>query len=318
MDPMKFFHFMIFASITVAVLFYESELKTTIASAGGQFAVGVSERTFVRQSAIWGSRTLAATIWYPAKGDVAAQAIIDAPPADGHFPLVVYSHGGCGGSPKAIAPVALSIVSNGFVFVQFPHPGSTTDDCTSGGERYTRALLERPADIVQVVNELERLNNDSSWRLRGIVETGLVGIIGHSQGGQTALMMPATDRRVKATMSLSPSVAHPDSPPSVWEAIRAVRVPVMILHGDRDTTWRSEGPLKAYESLPSDTPRAYLEIAGMGHTPSTSADVGLIVRYATALFQRYLKGDEHAAAILDPSAAPSNVSFRGSLGPVQY
>jgi pimeloyl-ACP methyl ester carboxylesterase len=304
---------MIRASITVVIL-YCLHVSSATALAATQYAVGISQRTFVRQSTVWGPRTLAATIWYPAIGAPdASRAAADALPAEGRFPLVIYSHGGCGGAAKAIEPVALPIAGSGFVFVQFPHPGSTADDCVSGGERYTRALLDRPDDIVHVVNELERLNDEISWPLHGRVETSLVGIIGHSQGGQTALMMPARDPRVRAALSLSPSVAHPDSPPALWEAIRAARAPVLIVHGERDASWTSEGPLKAYDSLPSGTPKAYLEVGGMGHTPSSSGDVALIVRYATALFQRYLKGDEGAAAILAPSAAPANVSFKGSL-----
>jgi dienelactone hydrolase len=282
------------------------------------FAVGLTERSFVRQSSTWGSRTLASTIWYPAAGEhaTAPQAMLDARPAQGgRFPVVIYSHGGCGGSPKSIAPVAVAVASSGFVFVQFPHPGSTADDCASSGDRYTRALLERPDDIVFVTNELRRLNDDPSWPLHGIIDGERVGIIGHSQGGQTALMMPARDQRVKATLSISPSVAHPDAPPALWEAIKAAHVPVMIMHGERDATWTSEGPLKAYESLPPDTPRAYLEISGMGHTPSTSVEVALMVRYATALFRRYLKEDRGAAEALAPSAAPANESYRTSRFP---
>jgi predicted dienelactone hydrolase len=302
------------ASIVIALLCYVLQI-TALTSEDAEFAVGISQQTFVRRSATWGSRTLAATIWYPAAGKAgppSQRAITDAPPRQGRFPLVVYSHGGCGGSAKAIEPVALSIASSGFVFLQFPHPGSTADDCVSGGERYTQALLERPDDIVHVVNELERLNDDILWHLHDIVETSRIGIIGHSQGGQTALMMPARDPRVRAVLSLSPSVAHPDSPPALWQAISSARVPVMIVHGKLDTQWTSEGPLKAYDSIPSDTPRAYLELNGMGHTPSTPDDVALIIRYARALFQLYLRGDEAASELLDPSSAPPNVSFKSS------
>jgi predicted dienelactone hydrolase len=298
----------------VALFCYVLQI-TAIGPEAAEFAVGVSQQVFVRQSATWGPRTLAATIWYPAAGAAGAlsqRAVTDAPPRHGPFPLVVYSHGGCGGSAKAIEPVALPIASSGFVFLQFPHPGSTTDDCASSGERYTQALLERPDDIVHIVNELERLNDDLSWYLHGIVKTSRIGIIGHSQGGQTALMMPARDPRVQAVLSLSPSVAHPDSPPALWQAIRSARVPVMIVHGKLDTLWTSEGALRAYESMPSDTPRAYLEVNGMGHTPSSPNDVALIVRYATALFQRYLRGDEAAGTLLDHSSAPPTVSFKSS------
>ena len=139
--------------------------------------------------------------------------------------------------------------------------------------------------------------------------------MGHSQGGQTALMMSARDSRVKAVLSISPSVAHPDTPAAAWQAIASARVPVMIIHGTRDAVWTSEGPLKAYESLPPALPRAYLEIAGMGHTPATSDEVAVVLRYATAFFRVYVQGDRAAGAALAPGAAPPNVSMRSARFP---
>jgi predicted dienelactone hydrolase len=222
----------------------------------------------------------------------------------------VYSHGGCGGSPKAIEPIATSLARDGFVFVQFPHPGSTADDCVSGGSEYAKALMERPDDIIFVLDELLQLDKNPAWLLQRIVNTEMVGIIGHSQGGQTALMMPARDRRVRAILAVSPSVAHPDSPPGLWTAIGCARVPVMIIHGERDTEWTAEGPLKAFDALPPDTARAYLEIAGMGHTPRAPSEVALIQQYARALFELYIKADARARSVLDPAAAPDGVRVR--------
>jgi len=276
------------------------------------FAIGVTKLTIVRQSSTWGPRVLAATVWYPAapRADLAARPVDDAPHARGrHCPVIVYSHGGCGGAPEAIAPLAEPLAAGGFVFVQFPHPGSTADDCVSNGPSYGRALLERPDDIVYVVNELQRLNENRASPFHATLDTNRVGIIGHSQGGQTALMMPARDPRVKATLSLSPSVAHPDSPPQVWDAIRTLQVPVMVVHGDRDATWTNEGPLKAFAALPADTPRAYLEVRGMGHTPRSAEELALILRYASALFGWYLSGDKSARSILE-SPTPPNVSYQ--------
>jgi dienelactone hydrolase len=229
--------------------------------------------------------------------------------------VIVYSHGGCGGSPQAIAPIAISIARAGFVFVQFPHPGSTTDDCAADGERYVQGLLERPHDIVSVLDELGKLSSDASWRLHGVVNSHRAGIIGHSQGGQTALMMPAMDSRVKAMLSISPSVAHQDTPAAVWEAISMARVPAMIMHGTNDGAWTSDGPLKAYESLADELPHAYLEITGMGHTPTAPAEVAIVLRYATAFFRFYVQGDRAAGAALVPGAAPPSVSMRSSRFP---
>jgi pimeloyl-ACP methyl ester carboxylesterase len=229
--------------------------------------------------------------------------------------VIVYSHGGCGGSPQAIDPIATAIARTGFVFVQFPHPGSTADDCVSEGERYARGLLERPDDIVYVLDALGQLNDGIAWRLHGVVDSHRVGIIGHSQGGQTALMMSSRDSRVKATLSLSPSVAHPDTPAAVWQAITMAHAPAMIMHGTRDAIWTSDGPLRAYNSLPSDVPRAYLEIDGMGHTPSTADDVKTVLHYAIAFFRYFVRGDSSARGALVPTATPANVSFRSSRFP---
>jgi hypothetical protein len=46
-----------------------------------------------------------------------------------------------------------------------------------------------------------------------------------------------------------------------------------------------------------------------------SDEVALVVRYATAVFRRYLKGDIAAAEALAPSGAPANVSFTSSRFP---
>jgi len=306
--------------VTVALcavgLMAQDALATRVSAArGSRFGVGVTQRTFVRPSASWGARTLDATIWYPAAHAAAAAVVDNASPAPGRFHLIVYSHGGCGGRPQAIAPLAAKVVGEGFVFVQFPHPGSTTDDCAANGERYTRALLERPDDIVYLLDQLARLDRDPAWSLRGHIDVSRIGIIGHSQGGQTALMMPAIDARVRATLSISPSVAHPDVPPAEWQAIARARVPVMIMHGADDSEWTSEGPRKAYDSLPAKTPRAYLEIAGMGHTPRAQDQVALVVGYAVALFRRYLDDDRRVNPMLRASAAPPNVNFTSSRFP---
>jgi pimeloyl-ACP methyl ester carboxylesterase len=128
-------------------------------------------------------------------------------------------------------------------------------------------------------------------------------------------MMSAKDSRVRAALSISPSVAHPDTPAAVWQAVAKARAPVMILHGSRDALWASDGPLNAYDALPRDVPRAYLEVQGMGHTPSTADDIAVVLRYATAFFRYYLLGDVVAAAALAPGAAPANVAFRSSRFP---
>jgi predicted dienelactone hydrolase len=298
---------------TLAIAFVVALVILSSRPDSASVPVGVLTHLMTRDSASWGRRQLRTTIWYPAQTENAnaGDPITNAAPSNrGPFPIVVYSHGGCGGSPQAIAPIAIPLAGAGFAVVQFPHPGSTADDCVSDGPRYTQALLERPDDILSVIDSLKTLDADSSWPLRGVLDTGRVGILGHSQGGQTALMMPSRDTRVAAVLSISPSVAHPDAPPAIWEAIASVHVPVMIIRGARDAMWTSAGPLRAFDSLPADTPRAYLEVAAMGHTPSSPDEVAFIVRYASGLFRYYLQHDRTARGALEPSAAPAGVSMK--------
>jgi predicted dienelactone hydrolase len=261
--------------------------------------VGVVQHQFLRRSPTWGDRRLGATIWYPSSrtGRSPAHAI-------------VYSHGGCGGAPQAIAPLANALAAAGFVFVQFPHPGSADTDCATDGERYARALLERPADIAFVLDSLSTLMASRATQLFDLSVTfDGVGVIGHSQGAQAALLAGADDSRVAAILAISPSIAHPDTPAAVWSAVRREKAPVMLLHGGLDATWPSEGVERAFAALPSDVPRAYLEVAGMGHTPSGRDQLALVVRYASALFRYYLDHDAAARGDLMPSKAPPNVKF---------
>jgi len=298
---------------TQAVAFVVALVILTPQPDSASFPVGVLTHLVTRDSAISGRRELRTTIWYPAQTESSNESspLRDTTPSNrGPFPIVVYSHGGCGGSPQAIAPIAIALAGAGCAVVQFPHPGSTADDCVSDGPRYTQALLERPDDIVSVIDALKALGADRLWSLRGVLDTGRVGILGHSQGGQTALMMPSRDTRVRAVLSISPSVAHPDVPPIIWQAIASTHVPVMIIHGAQDAVWTSAGPLRAFDLLPADTPRAYLEVAGMDHTPRSTDDVALIVRYASGFFRYYLQHDRMARGVLEPSAVPANVSMK--------
>jgi len=64
-----------------------------------------------------------------------------------------------------------------------------------------------------------------------------------------------------------------------------------------------------------EVPRAYLEITGMGHTPTTPSEAAIILGYATAFFRCYVKGDRAASAALVPGAAPPSVSMRSARFP---
>ena len=274
--------------------------------------MGVTGRTFLQPTSK-GDRKLEVTLWYPgtsAPTDAKTAPARDIAPAEGaRFPVVVYSHGGCGGDPASIEPLAVFLASRGFAFVQFPHPGSSRGDCASEGAKWAEALLERPDDIRYVLDALARLDTDSSWGLSQRLDPSRAGLLGHSQGGQVAFLLPVVDNRVRAAIAISPSVAHPDTPRRVWESVSRSTCPTLIIYGQRDSTWTVDGPRRAYEGLPPATPAGFLQIAGMGHTPAIRADVEMIERYVLAWLLRYLKSDNSDLRLLSTAATPDGVRF---------
>ena len=103
------------------------------------------------------------------------------------------------------------LASHGSVFVAFPHPGSTRTDCAAAGPGWMAGWRERPGDVAAVLDQLAALDADAGWALRGAADPGRAGVLGHSQGGQTALVAAATDPRVRAAVAVAPSVLHPDT-----------------------------------------------------------------------------------------------------------
>lgn len=108
-------------------------LLCTTASAS-PYQIVIHDEAFSRDS-----RTLASRIYYPTEAEGPRQNVganpvftgiagqIDAPPAKGTFPLVVFSHGS-GGNNTSQAWLAAALVSQGVVVIAANSPGSTTGD----------------------------------------------------------------------------------------------------------------------------------------------------------------------------------------------
>lgn len=108
-------------------------LLCTTASAS-PYQIAIHDEAFSRDS-----RTLASRIYYPTEAEGPRQNVganpvftgiagqIDAPPAKGTFPLVVFSHGS-GGNNTSQAWLAAALVSQGVVVIAANSPGSTTGD----------------------------------------------------------------------------------------------------------------------------------------------------------------------------------------------
>jgi len=114
-----------------------------------------------------------------------------APPAGGHFGLIVVSHG-AGGLAVNHRDLAMMLASQGYVVAAPTHPRGKGNDI-SGVEVW----VGRPKQISRVIDAVLQ-----DGRLGSDIEGERIGVVGHSNGGYTALAVAG------ATPSVGAAVAH--------------------------------------------------------------------------------------------------------------
>jgi len=107
-------------------------------------------------------------------------------------PVVIISHG-LGSSPAGFLYLAEHLASYGFAVALPEHvtSGAAIKEKFKAGILNTNvtpsSFLDRPLDVTQTLNELERLSQQDST-LAGKLDLQQVGILGHSFGGYTAFV----------------------------------------------------------------------------------------------------------------------------------
>jgi predicted dienelactone hydrolase len=113
----------------------------------------------------------------------------------GKTPVIVFSHG-LASRPEDFATLGEHLASYGYLVIMPQHPGSDFQQAQallSGLSRevfYKNEFLDRPKDISYVLDELERRNQRE---FSGRLDLTSVGIIGHSFGGTTALLVAGAE-----------------------------------------------------------------------------------------------------------------------------
>ena len=113
----------------------------------------------------------------------------------GKTPVIVFSHG-LASRPEDFATVGEHLASYGYLVIMPQHPGSDFQQAQAllGGLSrevfYKNEFLDRPKDVNYVLDELERRNQRE---FSGRLDLTSVGIIGHSFGGTTALLVAGAE-----------------------------------------------------------------------------------------------------------------------------
>ena len=232
----------------------------------GPYAVGVRTIMMTDPSR---NRTFAVDLWYPAAPggssntyrldafglsliSMASPARRDAPlRPGGPWPLVLFSHG-YGGIRFQSFFLTEHLASHGFVVAAPDHPGNTLTDVAFGGGDATQSSIDRPLDMLYVLDQM----------LAGSIpiDAQRVGITGHSFGAWTALETARRDPRFRAVFPMAPGFRNGSTPDFVAELAR----PLVIFGGSLDHTC----PFDANQRAPYDlaqTPKFLVEITGAGH-----------------------------------------------------
>jgi predicted dienelactone hydrolase len=265
-----------------------------------------------------GQRRLETVLWYPARGPrwsltgAAGVPRQDAPVArGGPFPVVVFSHGS-GGIPEQSLALVTHLASHGVVVIAPPHPGNTFRDCAPlsclDPNAVRTSLAERPDDMRAILDDLPSLAAREGSPVRDALALDRIGVMGHSLGGATALLVAARDERIRAVIGLAPAVFG-----EVAGASEGLDMPVLIMNGDADLLTPLSGARRLYEALPASTPRALVTVLGGDHLLFTRLHVA-VNGYATAFLRFALADDRAAAAAIDPAhPAPGTRVETGGL-----
>lgn len=283
----------------------------------GTYAVGAVEDTVVddtRPTQAHGDepelpeRTLPVLVLYPAEGPPptdgdGGEAVPDAAPAPGPWPLVVFSHG-LGGTGPAYTATLRAWASAGYVVVAPTYP--LANPGTPGGPT-PADIPAQVADVSALVDWALDAGAADEAPLAGLVDGDRVGIGGHSLGAFTSLGVGfnpcCRDPRVAAVTAWAggylPGLGDGGDPV-------ADGPPLLVVHGDADATVGFDQAEAVLDAVP--TRRALLRLVDGPHTPPFVQGLGeptsaLVTSAALAFFDEHLKDDPTAADRLEALVA---------------
>nr|8ETX_A Chain A, Polyethylene terephthalate hydrolase [synthetic construct] len=177
---------------------------------------------------------------------------------------------------SSIAWLGPRLASHGFVVI-------TIDTNTTFDQPDSRAR--------QLMAALNYLVNRSSVRSR--IDSSRLAVMGHSMGGGGTLRAAEDNPSLKAAIPLTPWHTNKN-----WSS---VRVPTLIIGAENDTIAPVSSHAKPfYNSLPSSTPKAYLELNGASHFAPNSSNT-TIGKYSVSWLKRFVDNDTRYSQFLCPA-----------------
>lgn len=172
---------------------------------------------------------------------------------------------------------------------------------------------DRAADVRALIAAVR-----ADARFRGRADWSRLGLAGHSLGGYTALGLAGAWPQwklpgVRAVLALAPY----SLPFGLRGTLSGLAAPVMFQCGADDfaITPMVDGAVGSYANAPR--PKYYAEFAGAGHlawTDSDATDHRLILAYARAFLDHYLKGGPADPLLTHAARGVAALEFDSELG----
>jgi acetyl esterase/lipase len=245
-----------------------------------------------------GNRPLRTVVWYPSTGNVGAN------PADGVFPLVLFSHG-LTATPESYQRLTTRIAAAGFIVAAPAYPYTNAAATT-----YNPAdLINQPADASAVITGVLALNSTPGDPLAGHINTERVAAAGHSGGGYTTvgLLSGARDTRIRAAVVIAGG--------SLGGSFTGPPATVLFVHGDQDPIVTYGIGRSTYGMVP--WPKAFLTITGGNHSSYLFTASTATTTVATSIvdFLRWTLYDDGPARtkLAGEAAVPAVTTFESGL-----
>jgi predicted dienelactone hydrolase len=275
----------------------------------GKYGVGVTTLSMVdtsrpteasRSAPAQPDRKMDVEVWYPAITAATPEDRDVAPDrSGGPYPLIIFAHGLSAFARQSVE-YTTELASHGYIVASPGFPQSRID--APGGPRLA-AVLDQPADVSFVIDQMLKLNSANDGRFAGTIDKDRIGMTGHSLGGLTTMLTAhgsGRDARIKAIAPISPVGCLVGA-----SLIADASLPTMVIGGSIERIVEPATIRGVYDA--ARAPKYGVEIIGADHARFADIDI-TDTQLGSGVVSRVAGGDVATDALKIASATGADAT----------